>query len=241
VHVTSRDTSRPPGHALSEQRIVAAAVELLDADDEPRFSMRRLAAALDVQAPALYPYIKSRQELVFKVIESVLGQREYVPAVSEAWDDEIRLLMREMRQEIHRHPWVTRLILAGVPPGLLLRRRHAIEQILDRAGVHGEEASVYRRLLSWLVWGFVSLETTFPHSPSYQPLRRGKDRKLAQVYQVNRPAGDGMDGSSPYEIVDVDQLFEASIDCYLAGVRRVAESTHSTSPRRKKTTPGGVR
>ena len=223
---------RKVSEGLSERRIVDAAVELLDAEDSAGFSMRRLAAALNVQAPALYPYIKSRQELVYKIIESVLGQRDYLPDESETWDDALRLLMREMRLEIHRHPWVTRLIQGGVPPGLLLRRRHAIERILERAGVTGDAAHVYRRLLSWQVWGFASLETTFPHSPSYTPVKRSKARKLAQVYEVNREANKGIDGDPAYEIVDVDELFEACIDSYIAGVRTVA-----TGRRRRSAAP----
>jgi AcrR family transcriptional regulator len=217
-----RSGEQRKAEGLSERRIVDAAVQLLDDEDAASFSMRRLATSLNVQAPALYPYIKSRQELIYKVIESVLGQRDYLPDESAAWDDALRLLMREMRLEIHRHPWVTRFIQGGVPPGLLLRRRHAIERILERAGVTGEAAIVYRRLLSWLVWGFASLETTFPHSPSYRPVKRDKARKLAQVYQVNREANLGLDGDPAYEIVDVDKLFEACIDSYIAGVRTVA-------------------
>jgi AcrR family transcriptional regulator len=218
-----RSGEQRKAEGLSERRIVDAAVQLLDDEDAASFSMRRLATSLHVQAPALYPYIKSRQELVYKVIESVLGQRDYLPDESETWDDALRLLMREMRLEIHRHPWVTRLIQGGVPPGLLLRRRHAIERILARAGVTGDAAIVYRRLLSWLVWGFASLETTFPHSPSYTPVKRSEARKLAQVYEVNREANKGIDGDPAYEIVDVDALFEACIDSYIAGVRAVAK------------------
>lgn len=232
----------PPGEprkasaGLSERRIVEAAVQLLDAEDATGFSMRRLAGALSVQAPALYPYIKSRQELVYKIIESVLGQRDYLPDEGEAWDDALRLLMREMRLEIHRHPWVTRLIQGGVPPSLLLRRRQAIECLLERAGVTGEAAHVYRRLLSWLVWGFASLETTFPHSPSYTPIKRAKTRKLAHVYQVNRASDESVEGDPAYEIVDVDQLFEACIDSYIAGVRAVATKPVATPSRRRAET-----
>lgn len=227
---------RKVAEGLSEGRIVAAAVQLLDAEDAAGFSMRRLATALNVQAPALYPYIKSRQELVYKIIESVLGQRDYLPDESESWDEALRLLMREMRLEIHRHPWVTRLIQGGVPPGLLLRRRHAIERTLERAGVTGDAAHVYRRLLSWLVWGFASLETTFPRSPSYTPIKRSKARKLAQVYKVDRESNK-VDGDQAYEIIDVDELFEACIDSYIAGVRTVATKPVVTPSHRRAQTP----
>ena len=59
--------------ALSRERIVVAAAQMLAADGLPGLSMRRLAAELDVQAGALYHHVASKQELLAAVGEHILA------------------------------------------------------------------------------------------------------------------------------------------------------------------------
>ena len=73
---------RPPKHArrgsaptgLSRDRIVDAAVTLLDAGDAQSFSMRKLAAELDVTPMSVYWYVDNKDELLELALDHVLGE-----------------------------------------------------------------------------------------------------------------------------------------------------------------------
>lgn len=53
---------------LTEQKIVAAALEHIDAVGLAKFSLRDVARALDVYPTAVYWYVKTRDELLGRVV-----------------------------------------------------------------------------------------------------------------------------------------------------------------------------
>lgn len=72
-HRTSRGRrgSQPAG--LDRGRIVDAAVRLLDAEGLAKFSMRRLAAELDVTAMSIYWYIDTKDDLLELALDAAFG------------------------------------------------------------------------------------------------------------------------------------------------------------------------
>jgi AcrR family transcriptional regulator len=76
--VTAR-TSRKP---LSRERVLAAAVALVDAHGVPALTMRRLAADLQVEAMSLYYHLPDKEALLDGVVETVLA--EIISAVDHA-------------------------------------------------------------------------------------------------------------------------------------------------------------
>jgi TetR/AcrR family transcriptional regulator, tetracycline repressor protein len=78
-------SSRPQTRALDRDEIVRAAFALLDARGLDSLSMRELAAALSVQAPALYWHVRNKGELVGLMAASIYqGAYASVPE-SENW------------------------------------------------------------------------------------------------------------------------------------------------------------
>jgi len=80
--------------------IVAAALDLLDADGYEQLSLRRLASHLGMHAPGLYWYIESKQELVDLMAAEIVGsglaglQRPEPGANWEAWLVDLACTMR---------------------------------------------------------------------------------------------------------------------------------------------------
>lgn len=68
------DSAAPVRPALSRERIVDAARTLVDSVGHDDVSLRKVAAALDVTAPALYDHVRSKDELLRAVAE--LGYAE---------------------------------------------------------------------------------------------------------------------------------------------------------------------
>lgn len=111
----ARKASREP---LSRQRVLAAAVALVDAQGIQALTMRRLADELHVEAMSLYYHLRDKEALLDGVVETVLGEIDAAVACLEASGDDWRVRLRQRflaaRDVMLRHPWV---------PGLLGSRR----------------------------------------------------------------------------------------------------------------------
>ncbi|MEV6190846.1 TetR/AcrR family transcriptional regulator C-terminal domain-containing protein [Streptomyces sp. NPDC051920] len=96
---------------LDRERITVAAVRLLDAEGPAGFSMRRLAAELNVTAMSVYWYVDTKDELLELALDAVFGELELPDAESEeGWRDQLRGLATGYRGLLVRHPWVPGLI-----------------------------------------------------------------------------------------------------------------------------------
>ncbi len=90
---------------LSRQRIVDAAIEMLDRDGASQFSMRKLAGAMGVDPMALYHHVPNRAALMNSVIDTVISECE-LPEPNGSWQKQVRDICRAFRALAHRHPGV---------------------------------------------------------------------------------------------------------------------------------------
>ena len=88
---------------LSRDRIFVAAVELVDANGLEALSMRKLGAALNVEAMSLYNHVANKDDVVNGLLEAVLAEIE-LPADELAWDDKLRDIAHKFRRAGHAHP-----------------------------------------------------------------------------------------------------------------------------------------
>ena len=109
---------RPPSNArdtLTRDRIVAAALELLDQGGLSAFSVRDVAKALGVYPAAIYWHVPTRNALLALMVAHVL--RDLAPkGGARAWQDWLRALFRRYRNAVRRHPNIAPLIGAPTLP-----------------------------------------------------------------------------------------------------------------------------
>jgi AcrR family transcriptional regulator len=92
--------------ALSKERIVEAATEILDAGGEGALTFRALAARLATGAGAIYWHVASKDDLLAATADDVIA-RVMTNAVSGAEPREaIRAIARGVFDAIDAHPWV---------------------------------------------------------------------------------------------------------------------------------------
>jgi AcrR family transcriptional regulator len=84
-----------PTPGLSSERIVAAALAIVDEHGWDGFSMRRLAQELDVWPMAVYRYFRDKDELADAVVAAAAGRVELPDDVD--WRDRLRALLVEAR------------------------------------------------------------------------------------------------------------------------------------------------
>jgi AcrR family transcriptional regulator len=97
---------------LSRERVLSAAVALLDREGLAALSMRRLGEELGVEAMSLYRYVDSKAALLDGVVEAILGELdvgvgvgERAPARGHArWVEPLRARARALLAVLKRHP-----------------------------------------------------------------------------------------------------------------------------------------
>ncbi len=95
---------------LDRDRITQVTVRLLDAEGLAKFSMRRLAAELNVTAMSVYWYVDTKDDLLELALDAAFGEMRLPAADSDDdWRDQLRALAKEYRALLVRHPWLSPL------------------------------------------------------------------------------------------------------------------------------------
>ncbi|GAB2603190.1 TetR/AcrR family transcriptional regulator C-terminal domain-containing protein [Pseudactinotalea suaedae] len=156
-----RATRREP---LSRERVLSAALALVDAEGVEALTMRRLARDLGCNAMALYRYAASRDELLDGVVETVLAELVIAPDGS-GWEDRLRSIAHEFRRLALAHPRVVPLVVTrplatplGLRPLGTVRPLEMLLAMLVDAGFAPTDAlRVYRAYFGFL-YGHVLTE-----------------------------------------------------------------------------------
>ncbi|MFI2777930.1 TetR/AcrR family transcriptional regulator [Streptomyces sp. ALB3] len=92
---------------LTREQIVAAAIELLDAEGVEALSMRKLGTRLSAAATSLYRHVANKDELIELVVDDVYGELEVPPASDGArWREAVTGTAAGLRAMTLRHPWI---------------------------------------------------------------------------------------------------------------------------------------
>jgi TetR/AcrR family tetracycline transcriptional repressor len=94
---------------LTEERVVAAALQQIDEEGLSRFSLRDVARTLRVYPTAVYWYVKSRDELLGRVV--AYATRDVAPpAAGSDWKTSLREMFNRYRRAVQQHPNIAPLL-----------------------------------------------------------------------------------------------------------------------------------
>ncbi|MFF2345886.1 TetR/AcrR family transcriptional regulator C-terminal domain-containing protein [Pseudarthrobacter sp. NPDC058119] len=157
--MTSANTSGPgsPKPRLSREIVLAAALELVDAEGLDALTMRRLGQQLGRDPMSLYRYAENRAALLDGVAELVLDELSIQPDDPD-WMAQLRFLAHELRRLALEHPNVVPLLVTrplstplGMRPLGTLRPLEQILSLLVAAGFEPADAlHVYRAYYGFL-------------------------------------------------------------------------------------------
>jgi AcrR family transcriptional regulator len=154
---TAGDAAAIGSGKITRDVVLAAALEIIDADGAEALSMRRLARVLGRDPMILYRHAPNKAALLDGVAETVLAQLTVDPADPD-WAAQLRTVARDYRRLALAHPHVVPLLvtrplatpLALRPPGTL-RPLEDVLTLLTRAGFSGSDAlHIYRALFGFL-------------------------------------------------------------------------------------------
>jgi AcrR family transcriptional regulator len=163
---------------LTQDKLVAAAAELADAEGLVAVTMSALARRFDVKTASLYSHVESTADLKARVAVLALGElaeRAGAALAGRAGSDALLAFASAYRDYARRHPGRYAATRHPLPPHLLEAGRAHAEltfAVLRGYGLTGEDSTHAVRLIGSVLHGFTDLELSggFSHSdpPSEQ-------------------------------------------------------------------------
>lgn len=197
---------------LSQERIVAAAVELLDAQGRDGLTMRRLADRLGAGVMSLYWHVDNKEDVLDLALDAVLEYRE-PPQGGEArdWREEVVHMLEDWRAGMLRHPWSASLLPRRALGANMLNRLELLGRTLSGAGVPDEALNV----AIWALWNYVMGATMtragFVRSDDDRTAAQERLAGLGEHYRTIERSRLLLDG-------DWDGAFRKGIDFLLDGL-----------------------
>lgn len=107
---------RGPKPGLTVDRIVAAGIEIADADGLAALSMRRVAERLGVGTMSLYTYVPAKAELVDVMFDTVCAELGGPDDESGTWRERLTRIAEHAFAGYRRHPWILQVMAMSRPP-----------------------------------------------------------------------------------------------------------------------------
>ncbi|ASO21770.1 Tetracycline repressor protein [Actinoalloteichus hoggarensis] len=101
---------------LSRGRIVAAAIEIADAEGLDAVSMRRIADHLGSGTMSLYRHVSGKDDLTVAMTDAVTSAYAYPDADGLDWRSRMHLLARHDWDMYEAHPWLLFADMTATPP-----------------------------------------------------------------------------------------------------------------------------
>lgn len=202
---------------ITRERIVTAALELLDEKGMDALTVRALASRLHVRAPALYWHVRNKQELLDEMATEVM--RRVTRALAEippgaGWRDDLAPYARVLRSEYLLHRDGAR-IFSGTritDPDVVRTKEPRFER-WAASGWKPADADDAVDVVTAFVVGFVIEEQERRQAAETDPSRYSvtqRDAWLGEGASLVKEAGHLHD--------DGDQRFERHLDIVLEGL-----------------------
>jgi AcrR family transcriptional regulator len=170
--VWTRDEEQSSGpQPLSREAIVAAAIEIADADGLEAVSIRRLATKLDARPMSLYSHIRRKGDLIDLMVDEVMGGA-IIPGgpPTDDWREALREIAQRTRESTRAHPWM--IAAAFHRPFLGPNALRHIDQSLAAVSelpLSPERKRAVLLAVDTYTLGFVRWEVMSPKSPGGPP------------------------------------------------------------------------
>lgn len=225
----TRKAGQPAG--LDRDRITAVSVRLLDAEGLAKFSMRRLAAELNVTAMSVYWYVDTKDDLLELALDSVFAEIA-PPAETDDWRDRLRGLATSYRGLLVRHVWVSPLIgnFLNIGPHSLVFSR-AVQDVMRATGLppHGQMGGL--SAVFQFVYGFGTIEGHFVQRCASAGMSQDEyftqamgtmstAPQLRETYENAKGLMDARGGATVAEMRERD--FDFALETLIAGIEAMA-------------------
>lgn len=202
---------------LTRDRVIEAALHLMDAEGLEAVTMRRVARAVGVEAMSLYHHVDDKDDLLDGICERVMTEFRF-PEPTDDWAEDCRRGARAWRRLLRRHPDVMRLFAEQRGPVRSIDSLRPMEYalgLLRGAGLSDRDTAQAFHAFGGYIQGFVMMELG--------SIVGGVDEEqLRQHTELATGLPDGfavLRAVSPhFAACDADEQFEFGLDLMIRGV-----------------------
>jgi AcrR family transcriptional regulator len=151
---------RPRADGLTVERIIDAALAVIDHQGLETLTMRRLAEELATASASLYRHVSSRDELLVVVVDHVIGEVVLPPGELDG-RRKVEWLAGELRRVLLAHPNLLAALTASPLVGPNARRgsERALESLIEAGYEPDVAVPAYLALIDFVL-GAVSFDTS---------------------------------------------------------------------------------
>jgi AcrR family transcriptional regulator len=206
---------------LTRERVIDAALRIMDEEGLDAVSMRRVAREVGVEAMSLYHHVEDKEDLLDGVCERVMATFEF-PEPTEDWAEDCRRGARAWRRLLQAHPAVMRLFAEQRGPVRSIDSMRPMEyalRLLRNAGLSDRDTAQAFHAFGGYIQGFVMMELGSivgvgdeEHAKAHAALAAGLPEDFATLQAV-----------APYFAeCDTDEQFEFGLDLLIRGLEAKA-------------------
>jgi AcrR family transcriptional regulator len=218
-----------PRLPLSRDRILAAALALVDEGGIEALSMRRLGQALGFEAMSLYNHVANKDDVIDGILDLVLAETE-PPSQADDWAAAVRASAVSVHDALRRHPWSCALLMS--PGRIRPARLSYMDALLGRlreAGFTAEATYHAYHALDGHIFGFSLWQ--LGHSvdaPQIADMAAAVERLVpADRYPYLHEHARQHLSDGPHQQVPA---FEFALDLIIDGLRKLRAGTADEAP-----------
>lgn len=213
---------------ITEDKILEASWGLLGEEGIEKFSMRRLADRLGIQAPSIYWYFKSKQNL-YQRLANQISKIILDEFSSEGnWKVQMEELAITMRRVLSRYPCSTQLMMMTLPhePDMI---QFTNRMLLCVESTPLEQEQKLQAVITLTNYVFYFVLDDYQHQRNITVML--EDEGVAPGGQMNELLDSmteaevgifrGMYKSGLFEVMWTDQAFEFGLKLILMGIEQV--------------------
>ncbi len=215
---------------ISEDKILETSWELLGEEGIEKFSMRRLADKLGIQAPSLYWYFKSKQALYQRLANQISKIILDEFHAERDWKEQMEGLALTVRNVLSRYPCSTQLMMMTLPhePDMI---RFTNRMLLCMESTPLDQEQKLQAVLTLVNYVFYFVLDKYQHQRNISAVI--KDNEQLQGEEMihlldtmsEKEAGlfSRMYKNGMFEVMGTDGAFEFGLKLILLGIEQVVK------------------
>ena len=214
--------SREP---LTRDRVIEAALMVMDEEGLEAVSMRRVAREVGVEAMSLYHHVEDKEDLLDGICEHVMSEFDFPEPVDD-WAENCRRGARAWRRLLQAHPAVMRLFVEQRGPVRSIDSMRPMEYalgILQASGLSDRDTAQAFHAFGGYIQGFVMMElgsiaggADEEHMKKHAELAAALPEEFPTLQTVSRYFAE----------CEPDEQFEFGLDLLIRGLEAKVRKAH---------------
>ncbi len=203
---------------LTRDRVIDAALHVMDAEGLEAVSMRRVAREVGVEAMSLYNHVRDKDDLLEALCIRVMSELEF-PQRHGDWVESARFAANEWRRVLKQHPNVVSLFAGHAEPMTHpdgLRPMEFALGLLREGGLSDRDAARVFNVMGGYIMGFVLMEVGQMFGAGALDKRAPDPGELARLMPLEELPN--IAATLPHLAeCDPDDMFNLGFDMLIAG------------------------